>query len=242
MLLVAKWDRIGRDVLNVPLIEETLLGRGRGTDSKRSHVSAAAPHHRPFLRIRTDHYRGADAADFIPYLWLHRNPPRRDTLGQSASPPEKHTPLRFDTRQQKVRSDEVTRADHRHTAKRAALDDPVILAAGCFVGMEWLFFLTKPSFLNAFTWAGRLGVFGAALLPVIAAGGFVLVVLRGAARIPISPVQLVSRLGMRALPSLVLWAAALLLVDNFTTTLFGWGIASLRGGRLPYAAGVLIAL
>ena len=108
------------------------------------------------------------------------------------------------------------------------------LAAGFFVGMEWLFFLTKPSFLNAFTWAGRWGVFGAALLPVVAAGAFVLVVLDAAARIPISPVQLAARFAMCALPSLVLWAAALLLVDNFTTTLFGWGIASLRGGRLPY--------
>lgn len=116
------------------------------------------------------------------------------------------------------------------------------LAAGFFVGMEWLFFLTKPSFLNAFTWAGRWGVFGAALLPVVAAGAVVLVVLDAAARIPISPVQLAARLAMCALPSLVLWAAALLLVDNFTTTLFGWGIASLRGGRLPYAAGVLIGL
>ena len=110
------------------------------------------------------------------------------------------------------------------------------LAAGFFVGMEWLF-LTKPSFLNVFTWAGRWGVFGAALLPVVAAGAFVLVVLDAAARIPLSPVQLaVSDRACGRCPSLVLSASALLLVDNFTTTLFGWGIASLRGGRLPYAS------
>jgi arylsulfatase A-like enzyme len=113
------------------------------------------------------------------------------------------------------------------------------LAAGFFVGMEWLFFVTKPSFLNVFTWAGQVRVFGAALLPVIAVGAMMLVVLRGAARIPLSPVQLGSRLGMQALPTVVLSASALLLADNFTTALFGWGIASLRGGRLPYAAGVL---
>ena len=114
-----------------------------------------------------------------------------------------------------------------------------ILAAGCFVGLEWLFFVTKPSFLNVFTWARRVGVFGAALLPLIAGGGLVLVVLRGAARTPLSPVQLVSRLGMRALPTLLLSSSVLLLADNFTTTLFGWGIASLGSGRLPYATGVL---
>jgi arylsulfatase A-like enzyme len=113
------------------------------------------------------------------------------------------------------------------------------LAAGCFVGLEWLFFATKPSFLNVFTWTGRVGVFGAALLPILVGGALVLVILHGAARIPLVPVQVVSQFGMRALPTLVLSASALLLADNFTTTLFGWGIASLRSGRLPYAAGVL---
>jgi arylsulfatase A-like enzyme len=113
------------------------------------------------------------------------------------------------------------------------------LAAGFFVGMEWLFFVTKPSFLNVFTWTGQVRVFGAALLPVLAVGAMVLVVLRAAGGIPLPPLQLGSRLAMRALPTLVLSASALLLADNFTTTLVGWGIASLRGGRLPYAAGVL---
>jgi arylsulfatase A-like enzyme len=117
-----------------------------------------------------------------------------------------------------------------------------VLASGFFVGMEWLFFVTKPSFLNAFTWAGRVRVFGAALLPMCAAGAGVMAVLAAAARIPVWPIQLVCYLGIRALPTLVLSASGLLLVENFTTTLFGWGITTLRGARLPYAAGVLIGV
>jgi hypothetical protein len=52
-----------------------------------------------------------------------------------------------------------------------------VLACGFFVGMEWLFFVTKPSFLNPFTWAGRVRVFCAALLPICAAGAGLMAIL-----------------------------------------------------------------
>ena len=117
-----------------------------------------------------------------------------------------------------------------------------VLACGFFVGMEWLFFVTKPSFLNPFTWAGRVRVFCAALLPMCAAGAGLMAILAAGMRIPIWPIQVVCSLGIRALPTLVLSASGLLLVENFTTTLFGWGLTTLRGARLPYAAGVLVGV
>jgi hypothetical protein len=49
-----------------------------------------------------------------------------------------------------------------------------VLACGFFVGMEWLFFVTKPSFLNPFT---RVRVFCAALLPICAAGAGLMAIL-----------------------------------------------------------------
>ena len=114
-----------------------------------------------------------------------------------------------------------------------------ILAAAFFVGMEWLFFATKPSFLNVFVFGGVVRVFGATLLPLIAGGTFLLAMCSVVARIPVPFLGGACRASMHALPTLVLSASALLLLDNFTTTVLGWGIASLRGGRLPYAAGVL---
>lgn len=117
------------------------------------------------------------------------------------------------------------------------------LAAGFFVGMEWLFFITKPSFLSVFHWGERLRVFGATLLPLLAAGIVVLLALWGIARLmPVRAVLIACGWSMRALPTLVLAASALLLVDNFTTTLFGWSIATLARGHLPYAAVAMLGV
>jgi arylsulfatase A-like enzyme len=117
------------------------------------------------------------------------------------------------------------------------------LAAGFFVGMEWLFFITKPSFLSVFHWGECLRVFGATLLPLLAAGIVVLLALWGIARLmPVRVVLIACGWSMRALPTLVLAASALLLVDNFTTTLFDWSIATLRRGQLPYAAVAMLGV
>jgi hypothetical protein len=111
------------------------------------------------------------------------------------------------------------------------------LAVFFFVGMEWLFFATKPSFLSVLTWGDSLRVLALAVFPLLGAGGAVLLALWGAARlVPVRAVRIVCGWGMRALPTLVLSASGLLLIENFTTTLFSWGIASLGRARLPYAA------
>jgi len=111
------------------------------------------------------------------------------------------------------------------------------LAITFFVGMEWLFFATKPSFLSVLPWGDCLRVLGLAVCPIMAAGGATVIALWGAARLlPLLAVRVICGWIVRALPTLVLSASGLLLVDNFTTTLFGWGIASLDRARLPYAA------
>jgi arylsulfatase A-like enzyme len=117
------------------------------------------------------------------------------------------------------------------------------LAASFFVGMEWLFFITKPSFLSVFNWGERLRVFGATLLPLFAAGIAVLLVLWGIARlVPVRVVRIACGWSMRGLPTLVLAASALLLVDNFTTTLLDWSIATLRRGQFPYAVVAMLGV
>jgi arylsulfatase A-like enzyme len=117
------------------------------------------------------------------------------------------------------------------------------LAASFFVGMEWLFFATKPSFLSVLTWGNCLWVLALAVFPLVGAGCAVLLGLSGAMRLlPARAVRIACLWSMRALPTLVLAASGLLLVDNFTTTLFRWGIASLGRGRVPYAAAALIGV
>ena len=85
------------------------------------------------------------------------------------------------------------------------------------LAMEWLFAVTKPSFMDALGAGERLRIpliaplpaFGVALLATAALG----------------------LLGLAwAVPAAVLACTALLLVDNFTNTLFRVGIASTRGG------------
>lgn len=117
-----------------------------------------------------------------------------------------------------------------------------VLSAGFLVGMEWLFFATKPSFLNAFTFPAQLRVFGAALMPLLAVGLGLVAVFSAAARLRPFMMRLLFRALMRALPTVILTTSGLLLVDNFTTTVFAWGIASLRGARLLYAAAVLVGM
>src|SRR5215216_5017001 len=79
-----------------------------------------------------------------------------------------------------------------------------ILVCGFFVGMEWLFFVTKPSFLNVFPWLGRAGVFGAALLPLSIAGSLTIAALALPTRISLWPIRAIGRLAVQALPTLVL--------------------------------------
>ena len=104
--------------------------------------------------------------------------------------------------------------------------------------MEWGFLITRPSYLDVSPWSGKLLVllFSAALMSALSLLGLGALVLAG---------RLV---GLRRVPRLFFWLAsllpagmlavlALLLIDNFTYTLFAFGIATTPGAwRGLYAA------
>ncbi len=112
-----------------------------------------------------------------------------------------------------------------------------ILVSALYVLMEWVFIVTKPSFLDVFTFwdKGKVLILGMTL-----AGGLSLLLL--------GVVYLLGRVvGLRRHPKIYSWllsllpagilgALLLLLVDNFTYTLFSFGIATSEGiGRVIYA-------
>ncbi|MEO6193872.1 MAG: sulfatase [Thermoanaerobaculia bacterium] len=112
------------------------------------------------------------------------------------------------------------------------------LAVFFAVFMEWLFFATQPSFLSALGLGEQLRALGVAALPPLAAG---LAGVTIAAALSLYSRQAAGLLG-RSVPALIFTASFLLLADNFTHTVFHFGIFSLRGyARFLYTP-VLAAL
>ena len=123
-----------------------------------------------------------------------------------------------------------------------------MLAVYFYVFMEWLFFVTKPSFMSSLPLSGSLLVLAVSPGPVLAVlvAPLVLLGMVGALlrcgfglagfRIPglfRGPWVAVSL----ALPAGVLALAAFLMVDNFTLTVLGWGIRHVEAkGLLGYQA------
>lgn len=100
------------------------------------------------------------------------------------------------------------------TSSRAAVTG---LAVFAHVFLEWLFFVTKPSFLSGLGWGERLQALGAAAFPLLlAATAFAALA------------ALAGPWG-RGVPALALTALFLLLIDNFTQTVFRFGIYSVHG-------------
>lgn len=125
-----------------------------------------------------------------------------------------------------------------------SLFEGAIVCTWAYVFLEWLFIVTKPSFFSAVPLEQKVRVllFSAALLTVLVllplAGIFVI-----ARVIHNQPVdRLLRELGALAL-ALILAALGLLLVDNFTNTVFGFGIASTSGWSiLPYLVAFLLLI
>jgi arylsulfatase A-like enzyme len=103
-----------------------------------------------------------------------------------------------------------------------------VIAVFFHVLMEWLFFVTKPSFLTPLPTDEKALLPWVASFPLLAAALALLPVLAILARTG-PRAERVCLLLARVLPVLVLAATLLLLIDNFTRTLFGWGSASLEG-------------
>jgi hypothetical protein len=101
-----------------------------------------------------------------------------------------------------------------------------VLCAFAFVLVEWLFLATKPSFLTTWPVADRVFALFAGAMPFML-GALALHAIACLAA------ALASRLGhdrvatvlLRLVPALSIAAIALMLIDNFTYVVFGWGIA-----------------
>lgn len=121
------------------------------------------------------------------------------------------------------------------TARPAAID--LVLAVYVYTFLEWLFLVTKPSFLSVLTLQEKVAVVLVATLPLLAlALGLYLLCLM-AARLVQRPAP---ARGLERLPEALIYTAlALLLFDNFTYTVLGIGVISTSG---PTAYGYLALL
>jgi len=125
-----------------------------------------------------------------------------------------------------------------------ALFNLTVFSAYFYAFMEWLFFITKPSSLSLLTPVDT------ALVLLVTGGIVVLALLLGLllfflpARLGRKSTWSMRLPGIAALiPALMLAVTALILVDNFTYTLFNFGIVSTTGPwRALYALGFGIVL
>lgn len=119
-----------------------------------------------------------------------------------------------------------------------------VLAVYLYVIMEWLFFVTKPSFMSAMPFRERLAtLLLAPLMPLLATSAAILV-LAAVGRLLSSSALSDIPLGMaRLIPAAVLASLLLILIDNFTYIVLGFGIISSEGvGRAAYAVVLILLL
>lgn len=111
------------------------------------------------------------------------------------------------------------------------------LACFTYVFMEWLFFVTKPSILSYFTLFEKLSTLFLSPLIILAVLAPLVLVLAFAA----GKAGRFYSLNL-AIPSLVLAATMLLLVENFTYTVFGFNLGGFTGlSRYAYGLGFALA-
>jgi arylsulfatase A-like enzyme len=117
-----------------------------------------------------------------------------------------------------------------------------VLAAFFYIFMEWLFFVTKPSFMNMLSYQEKVGIllisglflsiYCMAVLATFIVLDLIMIVLRRS--------RVTQYLGA-TIPTVILSALALLLIDNFTYTVFSIGIST-SSGALRGAYRFLFAL
>jgi arylsulfatase A-like enzyme len=106
-----------------------------------------------------------------------------------------------------------------------------VLASFFYVGMEWLFFATKPSFMSGTETFVAVSILLINGLTLSLATLLASLVLWAMGWIPIlGSASAWLRLNIaRLVPSAVLTVSAILLIDNFSLTVFGFGIRSSEG-------------
>src|SRR5690554_3325895 len=114
------------------------------------------------------------------------------------------------------------------------------ILAGIFYGaMEWLFMVTKPSFMNALPWWENLRILLLSPLPLVLGSVVVGGLLWGLTRLAPGGSRLWTRLAL-LWPSGVLAAILLLMLDNFTYTLWRVGVLTTTRSRCYLYLGVIL--
>jgi hypothetical protein len=118
-----------------------------------------------------------------------------------------------------------------------------VLCAFVFVFQEWLFLATKPSFLTTWPVADRIVSLFAAAMPfmlgVLALHALACLLAAIASR---SGHERLAGAMLRVVPSLAVAAIGLMLVDNFTYTMFGWSVARSTIATIPLYWALVLAI
>lgn len=125
-------------------------------------------------------------------------------------------------------------------ATRTLID--TLLVIYTYLALEWLFLVTKPSFFTVLDWPERINIVATAALPLLVAGIVAWLLMLLLSRLLLAVVKKPCDSILLPLPlALILTVIITLLVDNFTYTLTGLGIASTSGGSaLIYSAAICI--
>ena len=116
------------------------------------------------------------------------------------------------------------------------------LGAYLFIGLEWLFFVTKDSFFTVLHWPARISIaLVTALLLCVSMLGFWLLI-AAVTRLLIPKSFDGWAVSFLTLPlTLLMTTLLVLMIDNFSYTVLGFGIASTEAAQsVPYLVGILI--
>ncbi len=123
---------------------------------------------------------------------------------------------------------------------RAAVNS--VLAAYLLVFMEWIFTITKPSFMDLFSFGEKVNVFfiSGFMVSLVALAGLFLIFLVDLFLFPIFPAF--RKYAFHFPASVILACLAILLIDNFTYTILRFGIAdTTKIIRFVYGLGFIAA-
>ncbi len=124
-----------------------------------------------------------------------------------------------------------------------ALSVLTVLTGFGYVFLEWLFIATKPSFMSSMSWPGRFRLLLETAVPLMAVGvvvGLVAAVLTRVVRLGWA--ERLSAGFLALLPALMVAVLGSLLVDNFTLTVFDFGIRNVTGSLAWLYAALFLAL
>jgi arylsulfatase A-like enzyme len=138
----------------------------------------------------------------------------------------------------------ITNTTPLHHSKRELWTIILLLTIGAsffYVFMEWIFFVTKPSFMDFMGWLEKIEILLVPSFGLMVSGVVLVLVIAGLDWIISRFRQTRVLIFVGSLvPTIILAAISLILVDNFTYTIFNFGIVSSTGFvRFLYALGFI---